>query len=417
MSYRGPRESFSENESEPEILIEEEIAPSKIHTVSIKPARLVVTTNTNFYSSNNFNKMTTPNMMANNATISEIKEFLEMIPVFRGEPELLSLFIRESEKIIKYFYDANVLDSPRNDFITSRIRSKIQGEAALYIANKSVNSWDELRASLITAYADKRDDATLAVEIVKLQQGNDTPFDFYKKIQKLLNAQIGYANLNYGMNIGLNEHFQRVALKTLLNGLNDPLGSLMRTKDPQNLETALNLLTNTYQKEINSQKFNKNFNTNQNNSKPRLNFAKPANNFVPNFNPSFMIGSPRPQNYQPINQSNNPPNQNFGNGFNRGQPMKRAAPQSQNFNQRSFPRSNFHANQETPMSISTNNTYRPPMKVQSQPNYHAHEVYNIENENLDQMTFNEMQYKTEENDYTPYNNFLGQDASVNKQIS
>lgn len=345
--------------------------------------------------------------------ISEIKEYLEMIPIFKGESELLPLFIKEASKIIKHFYDATNEENPRNDFITSRIRAKIQGEAALYLANRTIATWDDLRVSLIAAYADKRDDATLTLELVKLEQGTDTPFDFFKKIQKLLNAQICYANLNYGENAGLNSHFQRVALKTLLNGLKDPLGSLMRTKDPQDLDTALNLLTNTYQKEIHLQKFNK----------PVINIKKPQlmtfprqNNVGQNFLPPFVAS---PSNFNTNNFQNRTNNvQNF----NRPQAAKRPANSGQNYTNQypQYQRQNTQNNQVTPMSISTANTYRPPLKVRPQ-NFNANESFDVENENLEQLNFNESSdiddnNQDEINYSTPYNNFLGETAPENLEI-
>lgn len=351
--------------------------------------------------------------------ISEIKEYLEMIPTFKGESELLPLFIKEASKIIRHFYDGNNPDNPRNDFITSRIRAKVQGEAALYLANRTINRWDDLRVSLIAAYADKRDDATLTLELVKLEQGSDSPFEYFKKIQKLLNAQICYANLNYGENTGLNDHFQKVALKTLLNGLKDPLGSLMRTKDPQDLDTALNLLTNTYQKEIQNQKFNKSIisNINNNNQKPRPNLTKPNFSYPMNFAPPF-VATPSSSNANNFHNSFGNSNQNIS----RPQAMKRPANFNHNFNNQypQFSRQNSQNNQVTPMSISTANTYRPPVKVRPS-NYNSHETYEIENENLDQLYLNdnincvnetELQNDAEA---TPYNNFLEETASDNFQ--
>lgn len=226
--------------------------------------------------------------------IAEIKEYLEIIPIFRGEAELLTLFITESAKVINYFYDPSKPNDPKNDFITSRIRAKIQGDAALYIANKNIATWDDLKRSLINAYSDRRDDATLTIELTKLTQGVLSPFEFYRKVQKILNAQITFTQLNYNADVQLIKHFNRLALKVFLNGLRDPLGSLMRTKDPEDLDSALNLLTNVYQKEtclLSNPKFlsnNKtNFNSNQKiltpfSHKPQFNQSK--QNFKPKIN-------------------------------------------------------------------------------------------------------------------------------------
>lgn len=434
MSHRGPRIIFSDIESDSDNSLDNTNPDSPFDRVenvnfNLRPPTLILNSDNSNAQVNMVDDRNPagvpPNAEGNSASnsagnpagnvayvastsISEIKEFLEMVPIFRGEPELLSLFIKESEKIINYFYDVRAPNSARNDFITSRIRSKIQGEAALFLANKNISNWDELRQSLIAAYADKRDDATLAIEIVKLEQGHDSPFEFYKKLQKLLNAQICYANLNYGTNDGLNKHFERVALKTLLNGLKDPLGSLMRTKDPQDLDVALNLLTNTYQKEINQQKFNRTIPVN-NIQKPRLNFPR-SSNYTPNYSSSFAVQPNNFANNQPLtpNTNTNPTN------FYRSPAPKRPANFYPNFGNQSQTFTRHNQNQPTPMSTSTTNTYRPPTKVRPQQNFNAHEVYDI-----DEQEFYNLNINNEHNDehseqnvgeFTPYNNFLEETA-------
>lgn len=369
---------------------------AKYTSLILKPPTLVLKDSTlisenNSASSTEISSKKVENKKENMTSVSDIKEYLEMIPVFRGEPELLTLFIKESEKIIKYFYDVKEAENPLNDFITSRIRAKIQGEAALYIANKNCNNWEELRTSLISAYADKRDDATLAIQIAKLEQGNETPFEFYKKIQKLLNMQISYVNLNVRTNnIVLINHFQKIALKVLLNGLKDPLGSLMRTKDPQDLDTALNLLTNNYQKEVNCQKTNKPISNNQNKTHQLIN---------PSFQ-KYSVPFGVNMNYPYTNRYNN--NQHF-----RSQPVKRPADFSNRFNNQN-PRQNSN-NEVTPMSISTNNTYRPPNKKVPLPNFNYQESYDIEE--IADLNISDSNETNDEIDDTPYNNFLEEKAS------
>lgn len=409
MSVRGFNFSDSDSDEETELNNDSD-SDNKINCPRItltrsviKPSRLTINYSVSNNSENLNNQADNPvNMALANATLSDIKEYLEIVPVFKGEPELLPYFIEEAEKIIRNFYDVQNAANPRNDFLTSRIRAKIQGEAALYLGNKQIRNWQELRQALVNAYSDKRDDATLTIEMVKLEQGNDTAFAFYKKIQKLLHLQISYANLNYGANEGLNNHFRKVALKTLLNGLRDPLGSLMRTKDPEDLETALNLLTNTYQKEINFQKTIRH--QNQNIQKPRLNKPNNMPNFVQNYNPPFLNST--------TTQNPSRPNQNVTRTINsiQNRPVPNQA------------RSNFQTNQTvnrfpkpTPMSVSTNNTYRPPHMRNNtqtnQPKFTSEELFNI-NDDTDNVIDSEIPDNDDIDNYeTPYNNFLDDPAS------
>ncbi|MGG2622883.1 hypothetical protein, partial [Pseudomonas aeruginosa] len=86
--------------------------------------------------------------------------------------------------------------------------------------------------------------------------------DFYNKIQHLLNLQISYAKMHSPAEEAriLSEYFKNYALRVLLRGLRDPIGSSMRTKNPTDLNIALYMLTNDFQlatSQINKNKPNK----------------------------------------------------------------------------------------------------------------------------------------------------------------
>lgn len=117
--------------------------------------------------------------------ILEIKEFIEIIPKFDGKSNNLSSFILESEKIINQFYNI-AQHTPDNDYIMGRIKSKIIGEAAVYLNSQCIRNWEELKVFLITSYGDKRDDYTLTFELMHITQNREDALNFYKKIQEHL---------------------------------------------------------------------------------------------------------------------------------------------------------------------------------------------------------------------------------------
>lgn len=368
------------------------INTSTPHSSILRPPRLIIPNISEINSVNSFNSNTNENsinMATPSRPLSEVRDYLDNIPIYKGEPELLTYFLNEAEKVINYLYDAENLENPVNNFISSRIRAKIQGEAGFFIANNDINSWEDLKKALINAYSDKRDDATLAIQMTRLEQSNESPLQFYTKIQKLLNLQITYVTLNYEGNKNiLFNHFRRVALKTLLNGLKEPLGSLMRTKDPENLDVALNLLTNTYSKEVeNSKHKSVPFIQKKTQMIPKSNFApfQNQNNRVNNFN-SFG----QQKKFSPPVQRNVFPNQNFN---------PRPA-----FNQNAFQQQKQITYQPTPMSTSTINTFK--------PNHYNVEVSNVEDEENEIVEIPEENLENSEiNEFTPYNDFLGEMAS------
>lgn len=230
--------------------------------------------------------------------ILEIKEFIEIIPKFDGKINNLSSFILESEKIINQFYNT-LQHTPDNEYIMGRIKSKIVGEAAIYLNSQCIRNWEELKFFLITSYGDKRDDFTLTFELMHITQNREDALSFYKKIQEHLSLLNNYITLHKNNSLILQNFVRGLALKTFLFGLKDPLGQLLRTKDPQTLEEALCLLNNTFNKEVSKQNFLP-FQTQQN-SKPNYNFSSNQNfnNRKNPFNPKFHTNYNTPTNNVP----------------------------------------------------------------------------------------------------------------------
>jgi hypothetical protein len=284
------------------------------------------------------------------------KEYLDMIPDFCGEPTLLNRFVTICDKIVaKFFVTANTEDF-QNEYLYSSILAKIKGPALDIVTSSNSYAWPDVRQVLLTSYLDKRDCFTLNIEMAEMKQEiGESPFVFYERIQKILNLQISYfINKEAKASGVLCEYAQKLALRVLLRGLHEPIGSLMRTKNPSTLGEALSMLTNDFQfktaKVTNLSQNNKN----QFNLRPyyafNQQFQKPnppqqfKNYPIQTFNPQLQ----RPMFVRNQNGFQNPqfrtqPNQNLNGNMNFNQPR------SQN------------PNQPTPMSISTRNS-GPPRK-------------------------------------------------------
>lgn len=330
----------------------------------------------------NIEKLEKTNMTTTTSNVDRTtfkKEYLEIIPEFKGEPELLPRFIEISEKLVNKFYNVLNPEDFDNEYLMSSILSKVKGQAAINISCCQIQTFADLKNALLTAYADKRDVYTLQIEMTELKQAiNESPFEFYNKIQKYLNLQISNVNttLNPLSRPYLIEYLRNYALRILLRGLKEPVGSLMRTKNPSDLNQALNMLTNDFQLDIKTvNKPINNYNIKSNyKPTPFIQTKKPIQQ--PQFRPSYtpVYTNPRfPSNfYTPNTINNQQPKNVFKPGINR-----------------TFTK-------PTPMSISTRNTFQRPQTQINQnnrpqneqfPKFLSEELHNIEgNENLDENT-------------------------------
>lgn len=315
------------------------------------------------------------------------KEFLDMIPEFNGEQTLLSRFIDICDKLVRKFFNTRDLDDFQNEYLLSSIRAKIKGEAAVNISSCQIRTWIDLKTALLNTYSDKRDWFTLNIELTELKQNyNENVFDFYNRIQKLLNLQVSYTTNHANANEAsvLIGYFKKYALRILLRGLKEPIGHLLRAKNPEDLNSALNMLTNDFQFE----KFN-----DKNVSKSQINVNKNTgavpknqynNTFKTNYKPNF--NKPNPHN-QTQNQYQN---------FNKQYPSFKQKPQANVFKPNQF--SSFNTQKPTPMSISTRNS---PMfksnqnKFQQKPNFNQNQKF------ISEELFNLTETNQEiENDYS-----------------
>lgn len=305
-------------------------------------------------------------------------EYLNMVPEFRGETELLHRFLTICEKLVAKFYNTEDESDFQNEYLMSSILAKIKGDAMLNISSCIVNKWSDLKTALLNAYGDKRDLYTLNIELTELKQGNETPFEFYNKIIHVLNLQTAYINVHCSTDAKpvLQIYASGLALRVLLRGLKDPVGSLMRAKNPSDLSAALHMLTNDFQIEA-AKKYD-----HHNIKKPN---NLPKQNQFNNFRHFQQLQLPPVQYHQPT-QFNQVPRNNFPNRITNMSTTQRIQQPSTSNN--SPKPTNQNSYKPTPMSISTRNTYRPPQNFQrtqnhfrnngQQPNFIAEELFNID---------------------------------------
>lgn len=279
--------------------------------------------------------------------VPELKKVhIDLIPEFSGEPEIFNRFIEISEKLVNKF--ANLEDPLdfQNEMLLSSILSKIKGKAAQVVHSNSFGNWTELKECLVNAYCDKRDACTLGIEIANCRQtGNENSFQFYERLQKLLNLQIAHFKTTETPVKAtiLSDYAREFTLRVLLRGLRDPIGSLMRAKDPQDLPSALNMLTNDFQYTNETSFFAKNV------VKPP---GKPPNLTPQNRN--YRSYTPQ-TGYNPPNHGNNSQNPTAKGSSYRPYGQQNT-PNQGSQDRRGWTSPGNSQYRPTPMSISTNNS-------------------------------------------------------------
>ncbi|KAI5725180.1 hypothetical protein M8J77_012155 [Diaphorina citri] len=304
--------------------------------------------------------------------MAELKSaHLAMIPEFSGEVELLPRFISICEDMVREFYDPQNPGKFQNKFLMSSILSKIKGEAQMNISSLVISRWEDLNKALIATYADKRDIYTLTIEMSSLRQNDLTPFEFHQKIQNFINLQVSYLATHGIANAFIIQKFlSDLGLRVLLRGLRDPIGSLLRTKNPGNLNEALNILVNDFQIDL---KISSGSKTPHTTSKQTPRYTPPHRQntqFQAVYQPNFRSNNQNFRPQQPQHQQNYQQSQRFNQQFQR-QTGNFKAPSNNFKNVWANPPPQF--NKPTPMSGVSRNTNFNNIDLTEQEHDYQHE--------------------------------------------
>lgn len=120
------------------------------------------------------------------------------------------------------------------------IRNKIKGEAnEVLIANDvSSSDWDEIKNTLVMHYSDPRSEVALIRDLHRTRQSSLSAKQFYNKVIEIQTALIAHSNL-HGGNISKRMLYKEMCLAQFIANLREPLGSNIRSRNPDNLADAL----------------------------------------------------------------------------------------------------------------------------------------------------------------------------------
>lgn len=272
-------------------------------------------------------KMTTPSSSATTPVVEmlnalKIPDGIKTLPTFEGNPKLLFDFIQNVEEILEIVKELE--NSPVYKFWLRAIRNKVVGQANEVLNTYGTNLvWKEIRENLISHYSDKRSETILIKDLYGLVQ-NNTIEGFYSQIIEINANLTNQLNIHEENSVVVKSKsilYAEMCLQVFLTGLIEPMGSIIRARNPSSLKEAFAYCI--CEQNINYAKRSKNPQLKKPFQpttvfKPNYNYPQQFNrlntsNFLPRFNQPNMynnqpkINQPNTSGYQPkFNQSNTP---------------------------------------------------------------------------------------------------------------
>lgn len=166
-----------------------------------------------------------------------IRDLKDLIPTFDGEQALLNDFIEACE-----FATGNI-DEGQERALIFLIKSKLVGKAKTFISSRCLNTWETIKPLLVGHFGDCRDTEALIRDLTNsFQKQNETARNYVQKIETLLTKLRSSVQLDDNIDAAnkqtLIDSHERIGLKTLLAGLADPLGQLIRAQRPISISDA-----------------------------------------------------------------------------------------------------------------------------------------------------------------------------------
>lgn len=169
-------------------------------------------------------------------------QILRDLPCFTGNPVKLNTFVKAIDNIMPLLKSAE--GKPIYQVWMQAIRSKIieEADSVLELYGTELR-WEEIKATLLTHFNDKRDEVSLTRDLFKITQVGSIE-DFYGNISHNVALLVNQLNLNEQNDDVVKAKktfYQDLGLKVFLSGLKDPLGPIIRAQAPKTLKEALRL--------------------------------------------------------------------------------------------------------------------------------------------------------------------------------
>ena len=227
-----------------------------------------------------------------------LKMYLDTIHPYEGNPNTLNSFISACDFVFETYCTNN--DAILKSFLIRTVRMKLIDRAQTLVGSRlELTNWDQLKFALSDCFGDKRNIECLEQDLLFATPfKNESSLDFGKRLQvyrsnlaQKINSQ---TDMDQNTKLIYLRQYEQICLRTFIRGLTGSLQSIIRLKNPVNLETAL-----TYVNE--EENFHYSQNLFKNPAPPK---TCPQNN-LPNLNKNFKMQTAQNFNYQNNNQNQN----------------------------------------------------------------------------------------------------------------
>lgn len=253
-----------------------------------------------------------------------VRDYLNLIPTFDGQPSKLSTFINACENVFPLMAPDN--EPQRIRFTMLHIRNKLIGKADALLAARQFSTFPELKHLLISLFGDQRNEESLLSDLNTLrQQPKETALQFADRcidVRCLLLSKLSCQDMAREIKLMKIDLYNNFTLRAFLTGVNPQLSHLLRCRRPLDIEEAIQIVTEEENINYHRSKINdtpQNSGQHNNISKPnahqlRINTPQtriPQNNFYqpPNrFQQQNWIPKPPPMRF-PFSQTQQGPSQ------------------------------------------------------------------------------------------------------------
>ncbi|KAK9680937.1 hypothetical protein QE152_g38694 [Popillia japonica] len=123
-------------------------------------------------------------------TVRDItKNHVEIIPIYEGDPNTLSMYISACEYLITTFGNAHNAADPINEFLLRLFQSKLTGRALQLVGSReSITAWLTLKELLQTNFSDQRTETCLTQDLMQMRpEKNETAYNVGIRCKNMLN--------------------------------------------------------------------------------------------------------------------------------------------------------------------------------------------------------------------------------------
>ena len=157
---------------------------------------------------------------------------------FDGNKNNLSRFLRVSESAL------NLVSPQERETLFEIIKLKLADKAYQLTKNRLFDNWDHLKTYLEEVFSEKRSQGQWEIELHSCrQQKTESVIDFATRVENILNKLIDSVTL--GENFEASNHYERLlrkqATNVFISGLKDPLSLLIKARNPENFERAVEI--------------------------------------------------------------------------------------------------------------------------------------------------------------------------------